>query len=110
MKIVNLTPHELNILAQGRMIVIPPSGFVARCEERDERIGEVEVEGVKVPLIRKSFGSVQLPEPKEGVVYVASALAAQAAARAGRTDVLCPGPVIRDPDGRPIGVTSLSLP
>jgi hypothetical protein len=103
-EIVNLTPHPINI---GGM-VIQPSGQVARVAEISEPHGVIEIGSIRIPVIVKRFGQVEgLPEPQDGVVYVVSALAAQAAWAAGRTDVFCPGDLIRDESGRVVGAASL---
>ena len=50
-------------------------------------------------------GSIKLYEIIERCT---SALAAQAAKAAGRTDVLAPGPLVRNEQGQPIGCQGLS--
>lgn len=53
------------------------------------------------------FGKVEnLPEPQEGVVYVVSALVAQAVP--DREDVFIPDDTVRDEQGRIIGVRALA--
>ncbi len=101
-EIVNLTPHPINIvMGDGEVRTIPPSGTVARCRETTETVGEVN----GIPVIRKSFGSVEnLPDPSSGTIYVVSALVAQAARR---EDVVCPGDPVRDDKGQIIGCKAL---
>ncbi|GIV82571.1 MAG: hypothetical protein KatS3mg051_1925 [Anaerolineae bacterium] len=39
-RIINLTPHPLNIeRADGEILTVPPSGTVARCAEQREELG-----------------------------------------------------------------------
>lgn len=103
-EIVNLTPHPLHIAG----VVIQPSGQVARVSEVSERRGMLEYGSLQIPVIVKWFGDVEgLPEPQDGVIYVVSVLTAQAAWAAGRTDVFCPGDLIRDESGRVVGAASL---
>jgi hypothetical protein len=103
-EIVNLTPHPLHIAG----VVIQPSGQVARVSEVSERCGMLEYGSLQIPVIVKRFGDVEgLPEPQDGVIYIVSALTAQAAWAAGRTDVFCPGDLIRDESGRVVGAASL---
>lgn len=114
MKIVNLTPHELNFMPEGPdgpQVTIEPSGVVARCATTREAVDTVEIDGVEVPINQTSFGALEgLPEPKDDVVYVVSALAAQAAVKAGRTDVFIVDDSVRDEAGRIIGARALARP
>jgi hypothetical protein len=107
-KFVNITPHEVTVRrAEGEPITILPSGTVARVATSPKVVAVVD----GINITSTTFGEVHdLPDPQEGVVYIASLLVAQAAARAGRMDVLAPGPLIRDEEGRPIGCEGLSLP
>ncbi len=111
MKLINLTPHPVTIvLPQGREIVIPPSGTVARVREVVEDVGVLVLDdGTQVPLRRKVLGKEVegLPEPQPDTIYIASYLAAQAAWSLGRHDVVSVGDPVRDEQGRIIGVTSL---
>jgi hypothetical protein len=93
--------------SDGTVIELPPSGMVARCATTDEVVDRID--GVEVHAM--TLGALEgLPESQDGVVYIASLIAAQAARKAGRSDVYAPGPAIRDPDGRVIGCQGLSLP
>jgi hypothetical protein len=74
--------------------------------------GALTIEGgiVPVPLVSKRFQDLEgLPEPVEGVLYIASALAARAAWEQGRRDVVCPGDPIRDDEGRVVGAAALCV-
>jgi len=100
-KIVNLTPHEINIIGEQN-ISIPPSGQVARVVERTETIGDVN----GIPIIHKTFGTVEgLPDAQPNTVYVVSLLTAQAT---HRTDVLAVGEVVRNDKGQVVGTKSFS--
>ena len=105
MQIVNLTPHTLVLIAaDGRTVEIPPSGQVARVQETIETVGEIVVDGVSVPLVVRRFGQIDgLPEPQEGVLYAVSAITAEAAWAAGRTDVVVTGDYVRNENGRIVG-------
>jgi hypothetical protein len=117
-RIINLTPHELNICdSEGKIILsIPPPKDVAipRVQVRSEIVGEVEVDGVKIPVRRVVYGDTQnLPPEKEGTVYVVSTLVTLALREKGimRADLLSPDTnidsVIRDSSGRVLGVKYL---
>ncbi|MDD3840099.1 MAG: hypothetical protein PHP06_05940 [Clostridia bacterium] len=122
-KVINLTPHE--IIINGK--IFPPSGQIARVEEKIEIVRTISVDGTKIPIIKKTFGNVQnLPDPicvcgappdQEGhkynndhfsdpVIFVVSLLVAQAA---NRSDVLAIGETIRNEKGQVTGAKSLAV-
>ena len=104
--IVNLTPHAISVRLNGRDVVIPPSGQVARVATSAELVAEVD----GIPVYRTVFGQLEgLPKPKEGIVLITSTIVAQAAARLGRTDVVSPdtGPTAIRKDGQIAAVTRL---
>jgi len=102
MKILNLTPHPARIGG----VDYPAAATPARC--REELIPGGTLAGV--PLVKKTLGAVEgLPPPEPGVLFFVSALVAQAAWAAGRTDVVCPGEVERDAAGRVVGCVSLAV-
>jgi len=106
-KIVNLTPHALRISTAGGVLVLEPSGAVARCAEQRENALPLRVGGVEIVVSAVSFGAAEgLPAPEEGVVYVVSALVL--AAVPDRADVFAPGPAVRDVEGRVIGCMGLT--
>jgi len=108
-KIINLTPHEVNIAIDGNAIfmVIPPSGTVARAATRREQVGVIDIDGIEIPVNRVCYGQVEnLPDPADGVFYIVSAIVAQAAP--GRQDLLVPDDTIRDSQGRITGARALA--
>ena len=109
MKIINLTPHPVNLQTETGVVEIPPSGIVARVEEKTEEVGKVKVgNSGHVPVIRKTLGQVEnLPEPREGTIYIVSLIVAQAL-EGTRSDVYVIGESIRDKEGRVIGARSLA--
>lgn len=99
---INLTPHEVKIIQEDRVIILPPSGIVARCQQEEQPIGEVE--GVRV--VRLSMGElVNLPPERAGVIYIVSHIVLQQAAQ--RKDLLKPGELVRNEAGEIIGCRSL---
>ena len=109
MKFVNLTPHEVVVYGDDGSIRlrIPPSGTVARVETRSVVVGEVN----GVPVRATEYGDiVGLPGPEADTVYIVSTvlLIALRAKGINRDDVVAPDTnpdsVIRDPEGRVIGV------
>ncbi len=106
MKIVNLTPHPINLEVDGVLQAFMPEALPARVTEQVERIPIHEGSGIL--FVKKTFGEVRnLPEPEVGTIYVVSALVAQKAWADGRPDVFCPGDPIRDSEGKIVGAKSL---
>ncbi|MGC9001325.1 hypothetical protein [Caldisericum sp.] len=100
MEMKNLTPHEIVVVVDGRELHFPPSGTVARCTATREVVEYLEVQGVKIPINRTTFGEVEnLPEPQEGAVYIVSSIVAQAMA-GKRNDLFVPDDAVRDEQGR----------
>jgi len=110
MKIVNLTPHPLNLMPEGPegpVVTIPPSGQVARCTVDRVQVDTVTVDGISIPVNQTRFGKVEnLPEPQEGTIFIVSALTAQAVPE--REDVFIPDDAVRDEQGRIIGCRALA--
>ena len=111
MKLINLTPHAITVCGRE----IPPSGQVARCAVEEEVVGMVEHPDsddqdaltTSVPIIRQVFGEVTgLPERQDGVMYVVSAIVAQAVP--DRVDVVIPARTLRDEAGRIVGCEALA--
>lgn len=114
MRLVNLTPHPVRVyradtpdqvgdLDEGVVMILEPSGTVARLSEtviREEAalIGE----GVEIPVTAVSYAEVEgLPAPQQGTAYVVSLITALAAAE--RDDLLVPYEQVRSPKGTVVG-------
>ena len=110
MNVINLTPHELNLMPAGPtgpVVTIPPSGQVARCATYRVQAGTVTVNGISVPVNQTRFGEVDnLPEPQPDTIYIVSALVAQAVP--DRPDVFVVDDTVRDDQGRIIGARALA--
>lgn len=105
MKIINLTPHAINLVRNGQIVeTLPAAALPARVSVSAEIVGEIN--GFE---IRKNvYGQVvNLPEREEGTVYIVSALVAQAAK--DRDDILVTDGAIRDADGKIIGCTGFAV-
>lgn len=104
-RLVNLTPHVINVRVGELTIDLPPSGQVARLEV----VREVAPPVLSIiPAQRERRGGITgLPEPQAGIVYVVSFAVAQAAAR---EDIVAPGPAVRDEQGRVVGCEGFSRP
>lgn len=98
MRIVNLTPHKINLYRGGELIWTIPSSGVARVNVTSQIIGEV----AGFPVRRNVYGEiVDLPDPVAETVYIVSALVAQAAK--DRKDLLIVDDTVRNEDGQIIG-------
>jgi hypothetical protein len=84
-KIINLTPHDINVIVDGDVTVIPRDGTVARVNQISTVVDKIN--GIPVSVVR--FGDVVgLPDPVPGV---------------NRSDVVSPGELVRNSDGNVIG-------
>ena len=118
-RLVNLTPHKVNIrMADGVDLVLLPEPVAARVaatSRAETSLAVVMLDGFSIGGIPVAAsvteGIVGLPEPQPGVVFVTSAIVAEAATKAGRRDVLAPGTgpsdgAIRE-NGQVVAVTRL---
>lgn len=105
--IVNLTPHAVTVNGEDGSVTVPPSGTVARIETVMTPAETITVDGVAITVQAQRMGEVTgLPEPVDGTVYVVS-LPVAAALGASRPDVVAPGPLVRDAEGRPVACNGL---
>lgn len=102
MRFVNLTSHDIVIfLGDGTTCTVLPSGIVARTTMESEVVAIVN----GVQITKDKYGEVfDLPEPQDGVLYIASHIVCKAA---HRSDVICPGAKIFDKDKNEIGCRGL---
>lgn len=100
MKIINLTPHAINVLKEdgSPKMSIPASGTVARAVQMRHSMGEIN----GIPVNKSEYGDpVNLPAAEEGTVYIVSVLTAQSAP--DRDDLLVVDDLVRNEDGQIIG-------
>src|SRR5688572_2340047 len=94
-RIVNLTPHALNVylpahvvrdgrttsVAEGTepVLSISSTGF-ARAQEIIEPLAPLDLNGIELPVVRKAFADTVdgLPESQKDMIYIVSFLTAQA--------------------------------
>ena len=104
MKIRNLTPHAVNIIAENGTVkaTFEPTGIVARATQQAEHVGEVN----GIELVSMVFGAtVDLPEPEDDVMLIVSIITINAAKAQGRTtsDLLMTADPVRNESGQIIG-------
>ena len=104
-KLINLTPHVLNIVAaDGSIVDIQPSGNIARVSSTSAIVATVN--GINVS--QQTFGDVTgLPVAQDGVILIVSRMVKDRAAN--RADVMVPGAPVRDAEGKIVGANGLSL-
>ena len=98
--LINLTPHPINLIKDGEVVDVIPApedkNMIPRLKEEIEEIGKIG----DYPIVKKKYGTANtIPEPKEGVYYIVSALVASALKR---DDLLVPN-VVRNEEGQIIG-------
>lgn len=111
MKIRNLTSHKITIVKPEAAYTFEPDGVVARAEMVETGRATLSYCGVGFDRVDRVPGApVDLPEPEHGTFLIVSMLTGQAALRAGREtwDLLVPGDLVRDGEGRIIGCRDFS--
>lgn len=107
-KIVNLTPHAINFIGEnGEIMLTVESSGVARAAQTRKTIGYAGMGDFKIPINHSKYGEVEnLPDPQNGVIYIVSALTAQAVPN--RSDVFITDDAVRDESGRVIGCKAIA--
>jgi hypothetical protein len=112
-KLKNLTPHEITVIVGDNMKLIlqkPSNGteiprvIMAIGGHEDILVDDMVVPVERVPA--ENGKVVNLPEQEDGVFLVVSRLVMGSVP--DRKDVLCPGPLVRDDNGNPVGCNGLS--
>lgn len=104
-KLVNCTPHPINLIVPAGTKTLPPSGICPRVSEIETDVA-LAVGDDGIPIISLTFGQVTgLPEQEEGVLLIVSKMVADAAS--DRTDLVSPGRLVRDSKGLIIGCKAL---
>lgn len=114
MKLINYTPHAVNVIGDNGNLTIPPSGYVARISTVTQDRGRRVVNGVPVHFALPRYGTVEvqadngevyeMPQEKEGVGYIVSGVVRE---KMNRGDTFSPGDLVRDDQGRVIGCRTL---
>lgn len=101
MTIINLTPHAINVEANGVKKTYPASETPARVSFKSLVVGKVD----GFLLSKTEYGEVTgLPEQEANTYYIVSMLVKAAAPN--RNDLICPdsGRAYRDSDGNIVSV------
>lgn len=119
--IVNCCPHAVSVIAGSvfdpaigknkggkQILYIPASGCLASVRSSVDEMPPMELNGVTVPTVSRSFARVtELPD--NGDIYIVSSVYAQACKELGKdtSNLLTPYGLVVDERGRTIGCTSL---
>lgn len=101
MNVINLTPHAINVEANGVKKTYPACKTPARVSFKSLVVGEVD----GFLLSKTEYGeTVGLPEPAPNTYYIVSMVVK--AANSDRSDLICPdsGRAYRDSDGNIVAV------
>lgn len=98
MNIINLTPHDINLLLEDDVIVFKSKG-IARVQQKEALDEYFD----RVPIYKNKYGEVEgLPEEKDGVYYIVSFVVASAL-KDKRNDLLIVTKIERNEKGQIIG-------
>ena len=98
-RIINCTPHAINIVG---IADFAPSGTVPRVQQTTEQVDAIG----EIPVVEMKFGEVyDLPPVTEDTVYIVSRMVLSACTE--RSDLLCPGELVRNEEGNIIGCKNL---
>ena len=110
MKIINLTPHPVNLINEsGAITTFEPSGEIARIAVNLQKYRIISVNGENTVLYKKQFGMPSYVPPDEmpDICYIVSAI--YQSALSYRTDLITPEEVFRDEKGNIVGCKSFSF-
>lgn len=107
---VNLTPHDVNVCLENglkKSISFPRTVNIARVVQSTTQVDTLYFpvnrdDNIGIPVYKVEYGMVAgLPEPKDGVVNIVSAMVKNAVPE--RTDLVSPGEPLRDQGGNIVG-------
>ncbi len=103
--LVNLTPHDINIIVEDDLdIRIPMCENPPRTSHTRRRVGDV----AGIPLNRVEFDKTKdIPAKKEDTYHIVSRVVAESCPE--RDDLLVPDETVRDANGKIIGCTAFSV-
>lgn len=99
MRVINLTPHPVNIYRDGELVVTyEPSGTIARVGFVSNEVGDIN----GVPVSVTGFGpTTDLPSQEEDTIFIVSLLVRQA--NPDRKDLVNPdGPIYSEENPRQV--------
>ena len=109
-KIINLTPHDINIVNNAGEVIItyPPMGVIPRLREILRDYGDLLTNVYPIPVEIVSYGeTLNLPDQELNTYLIVSKMIADANLK--RTDLLFPGELVRNDKGQIIGCKTLRI-
>ncbi|MBV5311550.1 hypothetical protein [Chromatium okenii] len=109
---LNLTPYAITIFAEdgNSSVTILPSSTVAKVETIERVVGSIDIEGIKVPIVKAIFGDVTGLDFQDDEPVIVSSMVLERLE--GFADIYAPDTgdtAIRDDDGLLMGVTRLKM-
>lgn len=104
MRIINLTPHTINILKEDKSVLEVQSSGLARVHTKTEILPSID--GIAITAEARGGIVTGLPDPTPDTIFVVSRPVAAAVPE--REDVFVPGNLIRNDQGQPIGCQGLA--
>ena len=102
--LINLTPHTVTVGS----VVIKPTEPAARVSSTTTVVGVIAFDDFEIEIIETHYGQVEnLPEPNGKDSFIVSRMVKDRVPE--RNDVLVPGELVRDEEGRIVGCKNLSL-
>ncbi|MCY4128087.1 MAG: hypothetical protein OXG15_02465 [Gammaproteobacteria bacterium] len=107
MKIINTTPHPVNVRStDGGFVTIWGNEFPSRASIRTHVLGTTVIDGHPVEINRVAYGDVEgLPDPQRDTFYIVSRIVAEACP--DRVDLLVTGKAIRNGSGSVVACEGL---
>ena len=104
MKIINCTPHPINLISQdGTITSLPKGEVVPRLTQSTKQVDIVN----GISITETTFGgTTDLPDYQEGTVLIVSRMILEA--NKDRNDLLVPNELVRDESGNIAGCKSLA--
>lgn len=110
-KVINLTPHAINVIKGEEKIIFPPSGTIARVRTENLEAGVIN----DIPVVKTSYGDTDFGvELEEDTIYIVSAMvlsALKAINHPNLNQFVAPntGAAIRNTEGQIIGVPGFTI-
>ena len=101
MKIINKTPHPVNLLVGDKVFTFPKADDPVRLSSEEVHSANIGNDDYTFPVYTVKYGSGNMPEQENGVAYIVSALVKNA--YPDRPDLLIPHGLVRDNEGNIVG-------
>jgi hypothetical protein len=104
MKFVNLTPHDVVVIVDGKTTIFPKTDTIARCEVIRQKCSIID----GIPIYATRLGNaIGLPPMENGKLFIVSTLVKDR--EYTRKDLVSPGNLIRNEAGFVIGCEGFNI-